>query len=430
MPAKRDAEQQAKDRELFEAIESVAIANINKDEEGVAGVVKKVEQLLEKGANAAAFGSYNDTPLHAAARVNNVAIARLLLDHGADVNQANNSDWTPLHSAAMNGSEDVARLLLERGAGVDALCITGETPLHAAAWAGSDGVIDVLIEHGATVDAVNHDGNTPLHNAVDAGWFDTPRVQTARLLIERGRADVNRPDNSGNTPFHKATRGRDTNMIQLLAEHGANPHAENEAGEVAIGFLSSESLELSQFESQQSTQPGHLLVAATKFVPIMAAMVSANRRMHEDQARGEEERNAMPGLPTLVWERIANFGAPGGRLDDVYHPNKKAVTKAMYLLMEQGKWGMKSAISEEAGAAVAAAMPSNGAGAAAAAVVDQEKESGAGAAAAAQPDPDARLSARARGKRPATAPAAGAVDRLAQRRRSESPEAGAARGSA
>lgn len=64
-----------------------------------------------------------DSPLHAAARVHNLAAARLLLDHGAKVHAPDAQGLTPLGAALMGCSNakletmaPMAELLLERGA--------------------------------------------------------------------------------------------------------------------------------------------------------------------------------------------------------------------------------------------------------------------------------------------------------------------------
>ncbi len=72
------------------------------------------------------------TPLHEAAAMGHLEVARLLLERGADVNAKNKHGFTPLHFAAGIGHTDVAKLLLEHGADVNAKDEHGRTPADIA----------------------------------------------------------------------------------------------------------------------------------------------------------------------------------------------------------------------------------------------------------------------------------------------------------
>ena len=58
----------------------------------------------------------NQTALHTASRVGDVAVVELLISQGASVNAVTSDLYTPLHIAAKEGHDDVASLLLTRGA--------------------------------------------------------------------------------------------------------------------------------------------------------------------------------------------------------------------------------------------------------------------------------------------------------------------------
>ncbi|MHC4101750.1 MAG: ankyrin repeat domain-containing protein, partial [Planctomycetota bacterium] len=88
----------------------------------------------------------------------------------------------------------------------DARTNDGNTALHLAALDGDTARVLELLESGADVDAPIESlenrsaewGGTPLHVAAAAG-----QAETARLLLDRG-ADVNRANERGATPLHKA----------------------------------------------------------------------------------------------------------------------------------------------------------------------------------------------------------------------------------
>lgn len=60
------------------------------------------------------------TPLHIAARKNELQVARVLLQKGAEPGAVTRQFMTPLHLAAQEGHDDMAALLLDHGANVHA----------------------------------------------------------------------------------------------------------------------------------------------------------------------------------------------------------------------------------------------------------------------------------------------------------------------
>jgi len=57
----------------------------------------------------------NQTALHVASRVGDVATVDLLISRGAAVDAVTSDLYSPLHIAAKEGHDDLAHLLLERG---------------------------------------------------------------------------------------------------------------------------------------------------------------------------------------------------------------------------------------------------------------------------------------------------------------------------
>lgn len=59
------------------------------------------------------------TPLHIAAKKNQMEIATTLLQYGAETNILTKQGVTPLHLASQEGHSEMAALLLEKGAHIN-----------------------------------------------------------------------------------------------------------------------------------------------------------------------------------------------------------------------------------------------------------------------------------------------------------------------
>lgn len=106
---------------------------------------------------------------------------------------------TALHYAALENEPAKVRELISRGAQPDAADDQGFTPLHLAAQEWAAEAAAELLDAGSTVDATNAFGNTPLFTAT----------------------------------FNSQGRGE---LIQLLREHGADPHHANASGQTPLGL--------------------------------------------------------------------------------------------------------------------------------------------------------------------------------------------------
>lgn len=94
------------------------------------------------------------------------SLAALLLDRGAEVSAFDTWDQTPLHFAARAGSAEVCKLLISRGAAIDAADSDERTPLHVAAVAGKEGACELLLDHGATLQPMDDTDVPPLISAL------------------------------------------------------------------------------------------------------------------------------------------------------------------------------------------------------------------------------------------------------------------------
>jgi ankyrin repeat protein len=91
------------------------------------------------------YESLSETPLHWAARMNQIDAAAILIAEGkAYVNAFNNNMDTPLHFAARNGNRAMASLLLRQGARVNSVNEEGLTPAMVAKRYQQDHMVKLL----------------------------------------------------------------------------------------------------------------------------------------------------------------------------------------------------------------------------------------------------------------------------------------------
>jgi ankyrin len=140
------------------------------------------------------------TPLLFAARVGDLASARLLVAAGADVNDTAPYGTSATVVAAHSGHGAVAAFLVEQGADPNADG-AGYTALHAAILHKDAALVATLLEQGA-------DPNTPVERS-------TP--------VRRDSVDYYlHPSYVGATPFWLAARFSAPDIMRLLADHGAD----------------------------------------------------------------------------------------------------------------------------------------------------------------------------------------------------------------
>ena len=169
------------------------------------------------------------TALLFAARDGDLESGRALIDAHANVNLADPDGATPLVEAIVNFHFDFAAFLLEHGADVNTRDIRGRSPLYAAVDMHSldtstrpsvappdkmdaAGLIKALLDHGANP-------NLPL---------------TAPIPPRSPLDDVDGVMGAGATPFLRAAKSDDVEVMRLLLAKGADPKAATRARVTAL----------------------------------------------------------------------------------------------------------------------------------------------------------------------------------------------------
>ena len=198
-----------------------------------AGDLKKVDSLLNHGANPNELDSNHRTPLHEAVDARSFETVERLLEAGANPNRQDAYlGHSALHRAVQAQSQPIAERLLKSGADPNLADVEGDTPFHAALkHSGQDKQLptfNTLIAYGADRNFADRStGSTPLHLAVAGDNFKA----LGRLIEEK--ADPNVPDLSGYTPLHLAAQ-RSSAMTQQLLVAGASPHISTPEGHTPL----------------------------------------------------------------------------------------------------------------------------------------------------------------------------------------------------
>jgi len=154
----------------------------------------------------------NETLSHRASGRGDAAVARWLLetcDANPNVKTYSCGNKTPLHLACELRRVNVVRVLLEFGADPNGRTTTGgHSPLSLACCRRRNNhhkdngvIISLLLENGANSEFALWDGDTPLHTAALYGC-----EEATRLLLQKGKANINATNQYGETPLARASR--------------------------------------------------------------------------------------------------------------------------------------------------------------------------------------------------------------------------------
>ena len=185
------------------------------------GKLKKVETLINRGANVNSQDGVNFSPLHLAVMYDKKEVVELLLKHNAQVNIKNDYDETPVIFAAENGNRYIIDLLLRYGADVTIQSTRGETVLHKASKHGNVENLKLLFEKGAGkyINKCSTSHLSPLHHAAIEG-----NEEAILALLNEGADPSNECNNDfiAASPVEIALVHKKFNAARLLKQHLKN----------------------------------------------------------------------------------------------------------------------------------------------------------------------------------------------------------------
>jgi len=228
-------------RELIDR--SPELVNAKDEEQGtplhsaaMMGRMDAVLLLLERGAEADARNTLNQSPLLYAAYGGYAAIVDTLIAHGASFEYRDARGYAPIHFAARQGQKAVVELLVAKGASFDERGYQGKTPLYFAAANGHTDIVKLLAARGAKLDTRDDNGQAPLAAALREG-----HAETGELLLGSGSA-IEGDAAALSRYLHLAAAAGSERIVDALIEKGAPIDAADESGktllhDAAIGGL-------------------------------------------------------------------------------------------------------------------------------------------------------------------------------------------------
>ena len=152
--------------------------------------------------------------------------AKSLFQSKFDINETDSSGNTPLHAAAIVDDADLALFLLIKGADDTRVNSDGDTPLHAAIRNDSFGAAHVFAENESGVFVLNANGKTAFEEALEKSVAYDAAFITQKTGSER--------DANGNTIVHYCAALKNEGAVRECIKKGIPVSVQNNAGKTPL----------------------------------------------------------------------------------------------------------------------------------------------------------------------------------------------------
>jgi ankyrin repeat protein len=194
--------------------------------------------LLRRPVNRRSKNLNGQTAAHIASQLGNTRVLRQLLESDKWLLDETTPDgFTPLHEAARYNNVEALRFLLFEGANPEAKTLTGFTPLLIGTSFGASSAVQELLIQGVDFMTVDDDKVNVLQHAV--GHSKTLNILLKCIKnIGDLRALISSVDKRKATALHYAAQFGNKSDVFLLTEKGANQAAGDENGATPLHLAS------------------------------------------------------------------------------------------------------------------------------------------------------------------------------------------------
>lgn len=193
-----------------------------------------VQRLIQGGHDVDELDEHGYSPLIHAVWKNALPSVEILLRLQADIEKKYNC-MTPLEyalSSVSRGKDNasaIAHLIIGRTPKINAKILK-----EIVSQVNKVG-LNLLLHRGFDINLTDEKGNTVLHDVVGSAYCDKDTVKKMRWLISMG-ANVNIPNNDGETPLHLAMGLHAIECINFLLDQGADLFALDKKGNGCISW--------------------------------------------------------------------------------------------------------------------------------------------------------------------------------------------------
>jgi ankyrin repeat protein len=198
--------------------------------------IEAFKLLVEAGANVNFQNPEGETPLMKAVYAGWTDYVKILLENGANPNLENSKGDTALLKVINENALEIIQLLIQYGANANHISHYDENALFKTAECGLAAATKFLLENGVNPDQQNDTGLTPLILASFQSYFDGDYINTAKFLLEHNANPDLYTVEEKTTALHQAMLKNNPDMIKLLVENDANVNLPNNNGETPIFY--------------------------------------------------------------------------------------------------------------------------------------------------------------------------------------------------